>query len=143
MDLTFYQNFNINTINNQNNKTWLTEHVMVSENRKSHLKDAPIESQIFQAYCAKIAKGGRAYALGKILVIFLHTGAGKWHPRKAAKKFPKDLIFSDVWVFALQSFENGEFTYGVAQLGGTERAAQTWTVKIDDQFAAWQVEMIQ
>ena len=43
----------------------------------------------------------------------------------------------------MQSFENGEFTYGVAQLGDTERSARTWTVKIDDQFAAWQVEMIQ
>ena len=83
--------------------TWKTEHVMVRRPLAAEESANPtaVETQILQAVAQKQAKGGAAYASGKVLVVFSDSDGGEWYPNKAARDLPKPLLFDEVWVVGL------------------------------------------
>jgi hypothetical protein len=122
-------------------EAWPTEHVMVPRLRPGETGDA--ETLILNAINLKRKKGGVAYAEGKTLIVFLEAGAGIWFPNKVAKRLPDPLLFATAWVVGLQSFENGEYTYGVTNLDLTEGNAPTLLVRVGRDFDSWRVTRIQ
>jgi hypothetical protein len=122
-------------------ETWPTEHVMVPRLRPGQTADA--EALILEKINLKRAKGGAAYAEGKTLVVFLEAGAGRWYPNAIAKRLPDPLLFATVWVVGLQGVEDGEYVYGVTNLELSEGKVPTMVVRIDREFANWQVTRIQ
>ena len=96
------------------------------------------------AIAQKIAKGGAAYAAGKILVVFLEKGDGRtWFANKIAKALPQPLHFGAVWIVGLHSVEAGEYTYNVAQMDEEVGIAHVWRVRIAAHFDEWTVERVQ
>lgn len=122
-------------------ETWSTEHVMVPRLLPGETADA--ETLILDKINQKRKKGGAAYAEGKTLIVFLEAGAGLWYPNKVAKQLPDPLLFATVWVVGLQSFENGEYVYGVTNLDLTEGNAPALLVRVSRDFGCWQVTRIQ
>jgi hypothetical protein len=124
--------------------SWPTEHVMVPRPRR--LGEAlDVEALILKAIEDKRKMGGRAYASGKTLVVFLDAGGGPWWPNKVARRLPVPLYFDAVWVVGLQIVEpSGEYVYGVTRLdiarGGNVPA---WRVRVAKNFDAWTVEPLQ
>ncbi len=130
-------------LNTETGDTWATEHVMVGQAYNSKEKNLSIEDRIIFAFSKKLSKGGKAYASGKQLVIFLNVDGGPWHPRKVAKELPTSLSFADVWVVSLLPSEDNKYVYSVSQLGTVDRDAPTWIVRIDNNFCSWTVSSIQ
>jgi hypothetical protein len=127
-----------------------TEHVMVPrvkcESGEGEKRDAiDYEALILAAIDQKRSKGGKAYAKGKSLVVFLNAGGdGPWSPNNVARKLPSPLYFAIVWVVGLhQAQAGGEYVYGVTQLDVSEGNAMIWHVRIGKDFDSWRVEAIQ
>lgn len=118
-------------------ETWFTEHVMVPPPRKK--EKASIEDRILAAVSAKQAKGGKAYAEGKTLIVFLEDGGGTWFPNIAAKKLPP-IDFDAVWVVGLQTSKDGNYSYGVTRLDLTRGSCPAWLIHIASDFKSWRVE---
>jgi hypothetical protein len=121
--------------------TFPTEHVMVPPAAVG----APVngEALILKAIAEKCAKGGKAYASGKTLVVFNESGAGAWKPNRIARQLPKPLHFAAVWVVGLQGVENGSYVYGVANLDLSRGDAPAFRVCISPDFDSWDVTTIQ
>src|SRR5437763_348436 len=67
-------------------QTWPTEHVYIP--RREALEELDGKTLILEAINQKREKGGKAYASGKTLVVFLDAGAGEWFPNKVARELP-------------------------------------------------------
>ena len=120
--------------------SYQTEHVMVPKLRASDPRS--IEALIVQATKQKQEKGGKPYAAGKILIVFLDAGGGEWFPNRAAKLLPAT-DFIEVWVVGLQSAHDGNYVYGVSKLEMLVTGAPTWTIHIASTFDAWTVHRLQ
>ena len=121
--------------------TWPTEHVMVPRSRTG--KPVNVESAILKAVNAKLAKGGRAYAAGKILLVFLDANGGSWFPNKVARSLPDPLHFDDVWVIGREGADEAGHRYTVTQLDTSRGNAPTWRVSIAGDFTSWKAERVQ
>jgi hypothetical protein len=113
-----------------------TEHVLA---RRREGDTASADTLILNAITAQQAKGGKAYASGKTLVIFAEN-IGQWHPNLLARQLPPH-DFEAVWVIGLQGVEDGEYVYNVTRLNAAHSPA--WRVYIAKDFASWRVEEIQ
>jgi len=122
-------------------ETWPTEHVMVPRLRAGQTGDA--HTLILKAIEKKRRKGGPAYASGKMLIVFLDAGAGKWFPNRVARQLPKPLHFATVWVVGLQGVHAGEYVYGVTHLDLSGGNAPTLLVRIRRDFSGWEVKRTQ
>jgi hypothetical protein len=118
-----------------------TEHVMVADSRSG--LPVQIEAEILKAIEGKRKKGGKAYASGKILVVFVNRPSGPWFPNRIARQLPKDMEFDDVWAVGLQRVEDDSYVYGITQLDASARNAPTWLVRIRKDFEAWEVVRVQ
>ncbi len=115
-----------------------TEHVSVSQ---WDGKSQDIMSLILSRIEMKQNKGGSAYAIGKLLVVFLNNDGGEWYPNKIANNLPKPLDYEGVWVICLEGVINEEYTYGVTRLDAN--GCPVWLVHINKTFDNWSVEQIQ
>lgn len=118
---------------------WPTEHVMIPKANPDKSQD--ITRLIVDAVANKQAKGGSAYARGKVLVVFLDAGLGEWFPNRVTKELPS-VDFNEVWVVGLHGLED-KYTYAVVQLGLSSGNAPTWVVRIALDFGSWTVERLQ
>ena len=125
--------------NDKSGETWPTEHVMVPRQSGNDIADA--QTLILEKIEQKRAKGGGQYASGKTLVVFLDAGpeAGQWFPNRIAKALPAPLLFETVWVVALQTVEDGAYTYAVTHLDISNGDAPTFLVRISKDFDSWEV----
>jgi hypothetical protein len=119
---------------------WPTEHVIVPKAAPGERRD--INTLIVDAVAGKQAKGGAAYALGKVLVIFLDAGLGEWFPNRLARQLPP-VDFKEVWVVGLHGGVTEGYVYGVTQLDLSRGNAPTCLVRIAKAFDAWAVERLQ
>jgi hypothetical protein len=119
-------------------QTFLTEHVMVSRHQGGEGSDA--HKLVLDAVTAKNEKGKAAYASGKILIVFLDSGAGEWFPNRIARSLPQPLHFEEVWIVGLQKVENGSYVYGVTSLDLSNGDAPIYLVQINPNFDGWNVE---
>lgn len=120
-------------------ETWPTEHVIVA--RQSGQPD--IEALILKAIAHKQEKGGKAYASGKTLVVFLNAASNMpWRPHRIAKQLPAELHFEAVWVVGLHGIEEGQYSYNVTRLDAA-RGTPVWRITISKTFEGWTVEPIQ
>ena len=119
---------------------WPTEHVMVPKAASGERRD--IHALIADAVARKQAKGGAAYARGKVLVIFLDAGLGEWFPNRIARQLPP-VDFKEVWVVGLHGEVTEGYVYGVTQLDLSSGNAPTCLIRIARTFDAWTVERIQ
>jgi hypothetical protein len=119
---------------------WPTEHVMVPKATSG--KAVYVPTLILAAVSKKQAKGGSAYARGKVLVVFLDAGLGEWFPNQVARQLPK-MDFKEVWVVGLHGEVTDEYVYGVTQLDISGGNAPTCLVRINATFDAWEVKRIQ
>jgi hypothetical protein len=124
----------------ESKKSWPTEHVRDHEAKLG--ESLGVETLISEAVLHKQQKGGAAYASGKVLVVFLNTGRGKWVPNRAAKQLPYN-DFSDVWVVGLQGINEGAYCYAVTKLELVAGDAPAWNVIIATTFDSWEVSRIQ
>lgn len=111
------------------------EHVLVSKNNNV-VKD--IEDLIIDQINMKRNKGGKAYATGKSLVVFLNRNGKGWIPRNVLNKLPNDLYFDDVWIVGLHGIVNQEYLYNVVLLD--KSGCPMWKVKISSNFESWSVK---
>jgi hypothetical protein len=118
-----------------------TEHVMVPRHSGGDSSDA--HKLVLNAIEQKRAKGGAAYASGKMLVVFLDAPAGEWFPNRVAKALPEPLLFEAVWVVGLQKVEDGAYIYGVALLDTSGGNTPLFLVRINKEFDAWEVTSLQ
>jgi hypothetical protein len=116
-----------------------TEHVLVPSGRRGQ----SAEQLILDAIAHKQNKGGKAYASGKILVVFLNAAAGSWHPNKVARQLNQNVDFEAIWVVGLQRVEDGDYIYAVTSLDLSWGDAPTWFVRIGNGFDSWRVERCQ
>ena len=121
-------------------EAWPTEHVMVPN--IATREDLNVEQRILKAISHKNDKGGSAYARGKTLVVMVDFAGGPWFPNRVAKNLPDPFHFGAAWVVSLQGVEAGEYVYGVALLDMAYGNAPAWTIRIADEFDAWQVREI-
>jgi hypothetical protein len=113
------------------------EHVLVSQSDKTtNNTETLILEQI-----NKKQKKGKAYASGKLLVVFLNKAGENWTPNKIAKKLPIDLYFNEVWVVGLHGFINEEHIYNVTKL--VTEGCPIWQIAIKKGFDEWHVKKIQ
>jgi hypothetical protein len=119
---------------------WQTEHVMVPKTAPG--EDRDITALIVRAVAAKQAKGGAAYARGKVLVVFLDAGLGEWHPNRVARQLPP-VDFREVWVVGLHGDVEEGYVYGVTQLTLSSANTPIWLVRIAKTFDTWTVERLQ
>lgn len=103
--------------------------------------DKDTEGLILEQIEKKQNKGGKAYATGKTLVVFLNRKGESWNPNRLAKNLPKELDFDDVWVVGLQEVIDDSYSYNVTQLNADR--CPIWRVTIDESFQAWEVMRIQ
>jgi hypothetical protein len=120
--------------------SWPTEHVMVPKANPNDKRD--ITALIVDAVAAKQAKGGAAYAQGKVLVVFLDAGLGEWFPNRVAAQLPR-VDFKDVWVVGLSGEVKDEYVYGVTQLDLRDGNTPICVVRIGRDFNSWEVERLQ
>jgi hypothetical protein len=120
-------------------ETWPTEHILVPRPRGNR-KAQSIENLILNAISRKQAKGGKAYASGKTLVVLLDSGGGAWFPDKVAKQLPEKLDFDAVWVVGLHGVERRRYVYNVTRLDRTKGRVPVWRVRIRRQFDGWEVK---
>jgi hypothetical protein len=92
-----------------NGETWLTEHVIVPVACAGEKANA--ETLILKTINSKQNKGGKAYASGKTLIVFLNAGLGEWFPNKVARQLPEPFDFEAVWVVGLQGVEKNNYVY--------------------------------
>ena len=124
--------------------TWGTEHIMVPRPPPGvAAKVLDTESGILDAIRQKNSKGGKAYASGKQLVVFMNATGTPWKPNRVSKRLPTPLYFEDVWVLALQSIEDGDYIYAVTRLNGIDGNAPIWQVRITADFGCWDVIRLQ
>jgi hypothetical protein len=123
-------------IDRQTGETWVTEHVLVP----NIMSDKDVETRILEAVAKKQDKGGKAYASGKTLVVFLNAGGGAWYPMRVAKLLPTPVDFEAVWVVGLQIAESGAYTYAVTRLDLSQGHPPVWKVHISADFNNWSVE---
>lgn len=121
-------------------ETWPTEHVMVPRLRPGETGDA--EALILKAIEHKRAKGGAAYAAGKMLIVFLEAGAGTWFPNRVARHLPEPLLFAAAWVVGLHSVEGSEYVYNVSCLDISEGNAPALLVRVGKEFDTWTVKRV-
>ncbi len=100
-----------------------------------------LEGLILEQIGKKQNKGGKAYASGKILVVFLNRQGADWYPNRLAKMLPKKIDFDDVWVVGLQEVIDDTYLYNVTQLNSI--GCPIWRVHIDKLFESWVVSRIQ
>jgi len=127
----------------QSSNMRLMEHVMVPRIRPDNRANARnVEAAVLAAIDDKRQKGGKAYASGKELVVFINSGGGEWYPNRVAEQLAKPLLFNSVWIVALQSTEP-KYVYGVTKLDAQDGPAPIWLVRISDDFSNWTVERLQ
>lgn len=114
------------------------EHILVSKNSKTTKNT---EALILGHIDKKRNKGGKAYASGKSLVVFLNKKGENWTPNKIAKKLPIDLYFNGVWVVGLHGVVNEEYIYNIAKLDVS--GCPVWQVYIKKSFEDWKIIRIQ
>lgn len=114
-----------------------TEHVYVPQ---SAAAAGNIENLILKKIEQKHAKGGKAYASGKILVVFLDSGGGEWLPHKVAEQLPDPIYFDAIWIVGLQDVVDGEHTYAATRIDVL--GVPKWRVRIASDFGDWTVEPI-
>lgn len=122
-------------------ETFQTEHVMVPRHKGG--EDADGHKLILEAIEHKRAKGGAAYARGKILVVFVDAPTAPWFPNRVAKALPDPLLFQGAWVVSLQEVQDGDYVYGVTALDVTGGDAPAFIVRISKKFDSWEVTQIQ
>ncbi len=119
---------------------WPTEHVVVPKPTPGDMRD--ITALIVDTVGAKQAKGGAAYARGKVLVVFLDAGLGEWFPNRVARQLPK-VDFDEIWVAGLHGEIKDEYVYGVTQLDLRGGNSPVCLVRFGRDFSAWKVERLQ
>lgn len=121
----------------------MTEHVYVPGPNANGNKtpEGDVKSKIIAAVAQKQAKGGKAYATGKTLVVF-SDAVGEWKANVIARELSAH-DFEMVWVAALQGVENGRYIYNVARLDLRRGNAPVWRVTIAAEFTSWTVEAVQ
>ena len=117
-----------------------TEHVVVLRARDDETDH--IETLILRHIELKRIKG-KAYASGKVLVVFLDVQGEAWYPNRVAKALPEQLHFLEVWVVGLQQAGPDGYAYGVTLLSLDDGCAPTWLVQIKGDFSDWHVEKVQ
>jgi hypothetical protein len=122
------------------NTDWPTAHIVIM--RAGPDKSRDIATLIHDAAAKKQAKGGAAYASGKVLVIFMDAGLGEWKPNIATRGLPKT-DFDEIWVVGLHGDVTESYVYGVSRLAPCEGNAPTWLVRIAPRFDNWSVERLQ
>ena len=119
---------------------WQTEHVMVPKAAPGERRD--ISALISDAVSNKQAKGGPAYARGKVLVVFLDAGLGEWSPNRVTRQLPP-VDFKEVWVVGLHGDVTQGYVYGVTRLDPSSGNVPIYLVRIAKTFDAWTVERLQ
>jgi hypothetical protein len=119
---------------------WQTEHVMVPKAAPGERRD--IADLIADAVTGKQAKGGAAYARGKVLVVFLDAGLGDWSPNRVGRQLPL-VDFKEVWVVGLHGDVRQGYVYGVTQLNLSGGNAPICLVRIAKTFDSWTVQRLQ
>lgn len=114
------------------------EHILVSQNNRTTKNT---ETLILEHIDKKRSKGGKAYASGKSLVVFLNKKGENWTPNKIAKKLPIDLYFNGVWVVGLQGIINKKYIYNVVKLDVS--GCPIWQIYINKSFDSWKIKRIQ
>lgn len=122
-------------------QTWPTEHVFVL--RKSVIDGMDVEELILKAIKKKQAKGGAAYAVGKILIVFLYTDGSNWFPNRVAQNLPSPLLFNQVWVINLQMVKDSAYIYAVTLLDISGRSFPIYLVYVNSDFNSWEVKIYQ
>lgn len=123
-------------------ESWPTEHVMVPSVHDN--KSLDMEQRMLNAVQRKNDKGGKAYASGKTLIVFLDRQGGPWYPNRVAKALPVPFHFGAVWVVSLQKAgQDGQYTYGVTLLDLAHGNAPVSKVHIAASFDDWDVLPIQ
>ena len=117
----------------------VTEHVFVPQ---KYLKDSHgPEDVIKNAVAKKQAKGGKAYAEGKHLIVFCE-GIGKWYPNRVGKAIAGTHNFASVWAVGLDRAENADtYYYWIAQFENSH--CPVVEIKIDFDKVVWLVSGIQ
>jgi len=118
-----------------------TEHIIIPPARIGEIVST--EQRISDQVAKKQAKGGPAYARGKMLVIWnmLSTNAA-WHPNKAARTLPPH-DFDAVWVVGLQAVQDDHWIHSAALLRPDLQNIPTWIVDINPDFSGWVVRQVQ
>jgi hypothetical protein len=122
-----------------NQAGWYTEHVMVPRQSPSQTKS--LEELIAGAVNDKQLKGGKSYASGKTLLVFLEAGDGRrWDAIRATKELPAN-DFDKVWVVSLHSIVTYEWIYNVVFLKVPEDGgyAPVYQVRIEKTKPKWTV----
>lgn len=121
--------------------TFQAEHVIGPRHKGG--RDIDPHKSILDAIEHKRAKGGAAYANGKVLVVFVDAQTGEWFPNRIAKALPAPLHYDEAWVASLQTAQYGEYVYGVTALDISGGDAPTYIVTIDKSFSGWTVKQTQ
>lgn len=119
------------------------EHIMLPVARQGDTRSN--DARIIDAVNKKQDRGQAAYATGKILVILNESATNeRWHPTAVARGLPKN-DFDDIWVLGLQSYVDGEWTFGATQLSLKAETGQApvFHVRIKSEFTAWTITQIQ
>jgi hypothetical protein len=116
------------------------EHVFIPPSKQRG--GASVEDLVIAAVKDKMSKGGKAYSVGKILLIFSDV-IGPWWPNRVAKEIAEDHSFEAIWAFALESGNQSVYIYNVTDLSSTEDNAPIWKVVIHFPTKKWVVNRIQ
>lgn len=116
-----------------------TEHVIVMG---GHRKSTATSNLILEAVRKKMGKGGKPYASGKTLVVFIDGGDQIWYPNEVARMLPGDRFFEAVWAIALNAMRGQSYIYGVTRLD-VRLPAPCWLVEINSSFSSWSVTPVQ
>lgn len=116
-----------------------TEHVMVPKRRDGQRAGESAGQLVSAAIRQKLAKGGAAYASGKVLVVYLDADVPGYSPRALREHLPADLAFADVWVVVPQG---GIWDYDVVYLDRAALDPPTFRVSITEAFDGWRVERL-
>ncbi|EHL32312.1 hypothetical protein [Legionella drancourtii] len=113
------------------------EQVMIARCNPS---DKKTEELILELIHKKQNKGGKSYASGKTLVVFLNRKGDSWYPNRLTKILPQ-LDFNAVWVVGLQEMVNDSYSYNVTQL--SRGGCPIWRINIKNTFDDWIIKKIQ
>jgi hypothetical protein len=113
------------------------EHVMVAKRPDGQRPEESAEQLVLAAIEKKVAKGGSAYASGKVLVVYLDADVAGYSPRELRALLPVDFPFEGVWLVVPQA---GRWDYDVVYLSSATLDPPTYHVSITETFDDWSVK---
>jgi hypothetical protein len=127
--------------NDYTKQSWPTEHVLAYSHEDS-LQNT--NESIINAIKNKQKKGGKAYASGKTLIVFVYI-TGRWFPKEIAMQHQlKAQDFDSVWVVGLSNYIEllDMYAYNVVKIN-MEEGVPIWRVYLEKDFNKWNIERIQ